>query len=70
MTKKERVLSALKGERVDKIPVSFWRHFEGAGVSLTNKEVAQKHLDFYRATDLDFIKVMYDGFTAPFPLEM
>lgn len=70
MTKKERIVHAMKGEGVDKIPVSFWRHFEGAGTKLSNKEVARKHLEFYRATDLDFIKIMYDGFTAPFSLDM
>ena len=70
MTKKERVLSAMRGEKTDKIPVSFWRHFAGAGTTLSNREVAQKHLDFYQATDLDFIKIMYDGFTAPFSLDI
>ena len=70
MTKKERVLSAMRGEKTDKIPVSFWRHFAGAGTTLSNREVAQKHLDFYQATDLDFIKIMYDGCTAPFSLDI
>ena len=69
MTKKERVRRALAGQPVDKVPVSFWRHFAGAD-SMSQKQVAQEHLKFYQQTDLDFIKIMSDGFTAPFDLDI
>ena len=71
MTKKQRVLAALEGREVDRVPVSFWRHIQndaGTGPAL-GRESAEKHLSFFRATDLDFIKIMQDGFTAPFDLE-
>lgn len=68
MTKKQRVMAALKGEPVDRPPVSFWRHF--AGEDAKGVRCAEQHAAFYRATDLDFIKVMHDGLTAPCPLQV
>lgn len=68
MNKKERVIAALEGRPVDRVPVSFWRHMRsdaGDGPAL-GRECAEKHLAFYRSTDLDFIKIMQDGFNAPF----
>lgn len=67
MNKKERVLAALQGKSTDRVPVSFWRHFrDETGKPPMGKESAQYHLEFYRETGLDFVKIMYDGFAAPF----
>lgn len=68
MTKKERVKAALQGRPVDRPPVSFWRHFSGADAH--GERCAQKHVEFYRQTDMDFIKVMHDGLTAPCSLDV
>jgi uroporphyrinogen decarboxylase len=63
LNKIERVTHALKGEDVDRLPFSFWYHFglqHGPG-----RKHAEAELDFYRAYDLDFLKVMND---YPYPL--
>jgi uroporphyrinogen decarboxylase len=63
LNKIERVMSALKGDEVDRPPFSFWYHF---GLQHMPGPVhAQAEIDFYRAYDLDFIKVMND---YPYPL--
>jgi uroporphyrinogen decarboxylase len=63
LNKIERVTAALNGLEVDRPPFSFWYHFglqHMPGVAHAKAEV-----DFYRAYDLDFIKVMND---YPYPL--
>ena len=63
MNKIERVTGALRGEIVDRVPFSFWYHF---GLQhMSGKEHAAAEIDFYRAYDLDFLKVMSD---FPYPL--
>jgi len=60
MTKRERVLSAFQNKPVDKLPMGFWYHFspdEDLG-----QEMVEAHLKLYRETDMDFIKVMCDGY--------
>jgi len=55
MTHRERIRKTLKGEKVDRPAMSFWRHFydrEG-----TAEALATAMLDFQRAYDWDFIKV-------------
>ncbi|MFL6213009.1 MAG: uroporphyrinogen decarboxylase family protein [Blastocatellia bacterium] len=63
MNKIDRVTRALRGEEVDRPPFSFWYHFglqHGPG-----RKHAEAEVDFYRAYDLDFLKVMND---YPYPL--
>jgi uroporphyrinogen decarboxylase len=63
LNKIERVKRALKGEEVDRPPFSFWYHF---GLQHTpGIKHAEAEIDFYRAYDLDFLKVMSD---YPYPL--
>ena len=63
LNKIERVIAALKGEEVDRPPFSFWYHF---GLQhRPGKDHARAEVDFYRAYDLDFLKVMSD---YPYPL--
>lgn len=63
MNKVERVTSALKGDEVDRPPFSFWYHF---GLQhMAARKHAEAEIDFYRAYDLDFLKVMSD---YPYPL--
>ncbi len=59
MNKIERVQAALRGEPVDRVPASFWFHFpedQRAGHAM-----AVAHLNYYRAADPDFLKVMNDN---------
>lgn len=63
MKKFERVLRALRGDEVDRPPFSFWYHF---GLQhMPGRKHAEAEIDFYRAYDLDFLKVMND---YPYPL--
>lgn len=63
MNKIERVTSALKGEEVDRPPFSFWYHL---GLQhMPGHKYAEAQVDFYRAFDVDFVKIMND---YPYPL--
>lgn len=63
MNKIERVLAALRLEEVDRPPFSFWYHF---GLQhMPGSYHARAEIDFFRAYDLDFLKVMND---YPYPL--
>lgn len=64
MNKIERVRAALRGEDLDRPPFSFWYHF---GLQhMPGHRFAEAELDFYRAYDLDFLKVMND-YRYPLP---
>ena len=55
MTRRERIRRTLQGERTDRPPMSFWRHFydrEGSA-----KDLAEAMLEFQRKYDWDFMKV-------------
>lgn len=60
MTKRERVLAAMNNQSVDRPPVSFWFHFP-LDMDL-EKECVKAHLDYYRGCDIDFVKIMCDGY--------
>lgn len=69
MNKRERVLAALNGEPVDHVPAAFWFHF--AGDEVKGETNVQAHLKYFREADLDFIKIMDDGYTwYPAPAEV
>lgn len=52
-------------KEVDHVPVGFWFHFSGEEGS--GDACVQAHLKYYRETDLDFLKIMCDGY-FPYPL--
>ena len=59
-----RVRAALRGEQVDRIPASFSYHFPQEMVA--GHALAQVHLDYYRTSDPDYLKVMNDNYySAP-----
>ena len=64
MDKRTRVLNALNRQPVDHVPVGFWSHFSGE--ELLGEACIKAHLRYYTYTDLDFLKVMSDGY-FPFP---
>lgn len=69
MDKRERVLNAMNCKPVDHVPVGFWFHYKGEEAK--GDACIQAHLKYYRSTDLDFLKVMSDGFFAyPFSKEI
>jgi uroporphyrinogen decarboxylase len=55
MTHWERVHAALKGEDVDRVPVSMWRHFYGQETSAAS--LAEAMLSFQSRFGWDFMKV-------------
>jgi len=58
MNKIERIEAVLKGDKPDRLPVSFWYHFgvqHGRG-----SRYAELALDFFRYYDLDWLKLMND----------
>ena len=55
MTHWERVRAAVKGEKVDRPPVSAWRHFYSQETSAQG--LAESMLEFQRRYDWDFMKV-------------
>ncbi len=56
MNKIERVLAALAGAEVDRVPAGFWFHFP-PGQKHGDASV-KAHLDYYHASGVDFLKVM------------
>lgn len=58
MSKVQRVQAAIKGETVDRTPVSFWYHFRVEDRPI--EEFVNATLGFYRKYDVDWLKVMND----------
>ncbi len=52
---KERIRNLLKSERIDRVPISFWRHFYHK--EKTAEELAESMLDFQKTFDWDLMKV-------------
>lgn len=59
MDRIQRVRRAIAGLEVDRIPAGFWTHFPPAAA--TGRAMADAHLDFYRRSGVDFVKVMNDN---------
>ena len=56
MTKRERVIAAIQGKEVDHVPVGFSLHFPADAAK--GEKGVQSHLEFFRQTDTDIIKIM------------
>jgi uroporphyrinogen decarboxylase len=56
MNKIERVRAALAGREVDHVPAGFWFHFPAEKAH--GAASVKAHLDFYRDSGVDFLKVM------------
>ncbi|MCZ8116196.1 MAG: uroporphyrinogen decarboxylase family protein [Pseudomonadota bacterium] len=59
MDRIERVRRAIAGLEVDRVPAGFWTHF--APEAVNGRAMAEAHLDFYRRSGTDFVKVMNDN---------
>ena len=74
--KRELVLKAFKGEKVERVPVGFWYHFAEEDELLNgfqNPDIFAKnvsgHKHFVQEVQPDFVKIMSDGFFSyPNPL--
>ena len=67
MTKIERMKNVFEMRPVDKVPVSIWFHFTGE--KKYGEEYVKSHLAYYKATNIDFVKMMNDAF-APYPVDI
>ena len=56
MNKIERVRAALAGAEVDRVPAGFWFHFTPDKAH--GEASVRAHLDYYRASGTDFLKIM------------
>lgn len=57
MNKIERMRAVLNGKKPDRVPASFWFHFPPKG-KVRGKESVKAHLDYYRDSGIDFLKIM------------
>ncbi len=55
MSKWERLMAAVRGEPVDRVPVALWRHFPGDDQD--PEDLAAATVAFQRRYDFDFVKV-------------
>lgn len=60
MNKRERVIAALEGRETDRVPVGFWYHFPEE--KQKGQACIDAHIEFYKNTNQDFIKIMCDGY--------
>jgi len=63
MTKRERVMAAVAGSEVDRVPFSFWYHFPGG--DRADEAFVRNEVEFAKRFDVDMLKVMHD---PPFDL--
>lgn len=59
MTKKERVISAIKCQEVDHTPSSFSLHFPETAAY--GEAAVEAHLNFFKETDTDILKIMNEN---------
>ena len=59
LKKRERVIAAINGRPVDCVPSGFTLHFPAD--SLEGEAAVAAHLDFFRETDTDIIKIMNEN---------
>lgn len=62
MNKIDRLKSVFEGKMPDVIPAGFWFHYRS---DYSVDQMVEAHLDLYRKTDMDIIKIMQD---YPYPI--
>ena len=60
MNKRELVEAFFHNEEVDHVPVGLWQHFSAPNDH--GKAYVDAQMDYYRKTDLDFVKISMDGY--------
>lgn len=68
MNKRDRILSLIHGNApADYVPAAFFMHFDPA--DHIGQAAIDKHLEFFRATDMDFVKIQYEQtLSTAFPI--
>jgi uroporphyrinogen decarboxylase len=65
MNKREAVLNVLEGKPQEYIPAGFFLHFDPQFHQ--GEAAVEKHLEFFRFTDMDFVKIQYERTFPPRP---
>lgn len=66
MNKRERILNLLEGTQdPDYVPAAFFLHFDPQ--YHRGQAAVDKHLEFFRYTDMDFVKIQYEHHEAETP---
>ena len=63
INKRDVMLSLAHGEKPPYTPAAFFLHFDPA--FHRGEAAVDKHLEFFRATDMDFVKVQYEQRQPP-----
>lgn len=63
MNRIERFRAMLRGHPVDRVPAGFWFHFDPAYHG--GQAMARRHIEYYRQTGFDLLKVMNDTGYGP-----
>lgn len=63
MNKRDAMLSLANGEKPPYTPAAFFLHFDPA--FHRGEAAVNKHLEFFRATDMDFVKIQYEQRQPP-----
>lgn len=66
INKKERVIAAVRGQKIDYIPVGLWMHFPAQ--MHHGDEAVKAHSRFFRETDSDILKVMNENLVPYNPI--
>ena len=66
MNKRDAILSLVNGSTPEYTPAAFFLHFDPA--SQQGLAAIEKHLEFFHATGMDFIKVQYEQSAPPTPI--
>ena len=66
MNKRDLVLNLLdKDKKQEVIPAAFFLHFDD--IYHRGQAAVEKHLEFFRYTDMDFVKIQYENGFPPRP---
>ena len=64
MNKRERVIAAVNGGHVDRVPAGFWLHFEKEHQH--GKAAVKAQIDFFKQTQTDILKIMNENLLPDF----
>lgn len=60
MNSRDRVIAAIKGEKIDRLPMGFWYHFDPQTYG-SIEDTVKVHKEFYENTGTDILKIMNEN---------
>ena len=66
MNKRNAILNLINGSQPDYTPAAFFLHFDQT--CQQGQAAIEKHLEFFHATGMDFIKIQYEQVAPPTPI--